>query len=43
MTFWCKPLKTDPSREICTYATSVKPFLLHAYPDKLNYIPYCPT
>ena len=18
---WCKPLKTDPSREICTYAT----------------------
>ena len=24
ITSWCKPLKTDPSREICTYATCVK-------------------
>ena len=23
---WCKPLETDPSREICTYATLVKLF-----------------
>ena len=43
MTFCCKPLKTDPSREMCTYATWVKPFLPHAYPDKLIYISYCPT
>ena len=21
ITSWCKPLKADPSREICTYAT----------------------
>ena len=21
ITFWCKPLKADPSSEICTYAT----------------------
>ena len=26
VTAWCKPLKTDPSREIYTYATWVKPF-----------------
>ena len=23
ITSWCQPLKTDPSREICTYAHSV--------------------
>ena len=37
-TFWCKPLKTDPSREMCTYATWATPFCqmhLNAYPDKL--------
>ena len=25
ITFWCKPLKTDPFREIYTYTTSLKP------------------
>ena len=28
--FWCKPLKADPSREVCTYATRRKP----KHPDK---------
>ena len=26
ITSWSKPLKTEPSREICTYATRVKHF-----------------
>ena len=33
---WCKRFKTDPYREICTYATCVKPFLAKYAP---SYVP----
>ena len=42
ITSWCKPLKTDPSREICTYATWVT-HLQNKHPDKLICVCYCST
>ena len=36
-----KPLKAEPSREICTYATSLKPFLPNKHPNKLIYLCCC--
>ena len=41
ITSWCKPLKTDPSRETCIYTTCYKSFLPNKHPDKLIYICYC--
>lgn len=41
--FWCNTLKTDPSKEICTYATLIKSFFPDAYPNKLLYVCYCST
>ena len=35
ITSWCKPLKIDPSREICTYVTWAKPFLPNTHLDEL--------
>ena len=43
ITSTCKSLKTDPSREICTYATWLKPSFVIKHPDKLIYVCYCST
>ena len=32
ITSWCKLLKTDPYREICTHTTWIKPFLPNTHP-----------
>ena len=36
ITSWWKPLKTDPSREICAYVTWIKP----SFADKLTCVCY---
>ena len=35
ITSWCKSLETNPPREICTYATLVKPSFAKYAPSKL--------
>ena len=42
ITSWWKPLKRNPSREICPYATWLELFLPNKHPDKI-YICYCST
>ena len=43
ITSWCKPLKIDPSREICTYVTWAKPFLPNTHLDELICVSYYST
>ena len=44
---WCKSLKTDPSRDVCTYATWLKssfdkkPKQQQQQPNKVIHVCYC--